>query len=81
MYIIYCVQNCKYCDKAKSLLDTKNYQYVYYDVTMKKTEILDELADKTNNQRTFPVIFKEKTFIGGFTELKDKLDFEAVDDF
>ena len=48
---------------------------------MKKTEILDELADKTNNQRTFPVIFKEKTFIGGFTELKDKLDFEAVDDF
>ena len=81
MYVLYCVINCKYCDKAKKLLDELNCDYVHYDVTSKKSETLDQLAEKTNNQRTFPVIFYDTHFIGGFTELKNKLDFEVLEDF
>ena len=81
MYIIYGSQNCPFCTKAKELLDKNKIQYVYYDVTDKKTETMDELAEKTNNQRTVPIVFKDSTFVGGYNELSNIILFQEDEDF
>lgn len=81
MYIIYGADKCPFCNKAKDLLDNNNKQYVYYDITDKKTKIMNELADKTNNQRTVPIIFDNQKFIGGYTELSNIILFQLDEDF
>ena len=81
MYIIYGAQNCPFCEKAKKLLNEMNKEYTYHDITDKKTETMDELAPQTNNQRTVPIIFDDKLFIGGYNELRNIVLFEEDEDF
>lgn len=81
MYIVYGADKCPYCKKAKELLEANNKEYVYYDITNKKTETMDELAPQTNNQRTVPIVFDGEKFIGGFNELSNVILFENNEDF
>lgn len=81
MYIIYGSQECGYCQKAKRLLDKNNKLYVYHDITQTKTQTMNELASKTNNQRTMPIIFDGDKFIGGYRELANVILFENSEDF
>ncbi len=81
MYIIYGAQHCGYCAKAKQFLDTHKKEYVYHDITGKKTAAMDALAPRTNNQRTVPIIFDNDKFIGGFKELRNVVLFELSEDF
>lgn len=57
---------CKYCTMARDLLDNNFVDYVY----LKNTEC-PELADTIKTEfshGTFPHIFLEGKFVGGFTE-------------
>lgn len=76
MYIIYGIPNCLYCSKTKQLLDDMKIQYTYHVIQTDKTEFLNNMSSKTNNQRTFPLIFYNDDFIGGFMELDDYLAFQ-----
>ena len=81
MYVIYGIDNCKYCISAKGLLDKYNFSYEYHDVTDNKTEFLNNKSSDINNQRTFPVIFKDNIFIGGYTKLQNEIIFTVDEDF
>lgn len=67
MYTIYGKESCPFCTQAKILLQMKEQEYTYIDVTQ------DEEAQKLfvqNNWKKVPQIFKDDEHIGGFTDLK-----------
>lgn len=67
---------CKYCDLSKSFLQQKNipFEIVNYDPLLSTYET-DKMAlmNKTNHY-TFPQIFIDQNFIGGYTELMNAYD-------
>lgn len=67
-FTIYAKPNCVYCDRAKALIEEKGGTYEYVDVTQDaaKREALVGLGF-----RTVPVIYKGKTLIGTFEDLKE----------
>ena len=75
-YKIYAIRGCPFCVMAKNLLERKNIEYEY--LTMEAASgILTEIKERTQ-QRTVPLIFEvteneAETFIGGFSDLKNKL--------
>lgn len=79
MYIIYTKDGCGFCKKAKDYLRTKGKKYKEIIVTEdNKDSIYKKIDFKTDNYRYFPVIFKDKIFIGGYTEL-EKTNIEIPD--
>lgn len=67
---------CKYCDLAKEFLSTKNIPYtcVVYDKTSENyPEQRDALIGKTNCL-TFPQIFINDIFLGGYNDLVHSYD-------
>jgi glutaredoxin len=76
LFILYGIPNCSFCLKSKQLLDEMKLLYQYHEINVeKKSEFLDDMAPKTNNQRTFPLVFHQDEFVGGYTELEDYLAF------
>lgn len=76
-YTIYSKDNCHFCKRAKQLLDEKNMQYkeINLDPINKREEydnVVPGLKEKTS-QSTFPFIFMDDKFIGGYSELVLKL--------
>lgn len=61
--------NCIWCDKLKSFLDINGLQYNRYvlDVDFTREEILSKAPSAT----TFPVVFVNDKFIGGYTQFVD----------
>jgi len=77
-FLIFGLSTCKYCKNALEHAEKNSLQFKYYEMD-KYYEIfipilnkLSELNSKLNidpTHRTFPVIFYNKTFIGGYTDL------------
>ena len=71
-------KNCPFTLKSKNYLDTNNIKYKYYSID-KYRDILFDILNKIHdldssyninlNHKTFPVIFIDNKFIGGFSEL------------
>jgi glutaredoxin 3 len=75
--IIYTMQVCPYCVRAKQLLDSKGVKYTEIDID-KDDAAWDEMVEKTN-RRTVPQIFINGHHVGGCDDLyalhqKGKLD-------
>lgn len=68
---LYSIDNCPYCDAAKSLLSSHNFNVIEYNLTNNENAKF-ELVKKTAH-RTFPQIFIDGVFIGGYTDLKSHL--------
>jgi glutaredoxin 3 len=71
-YTIYTKSGCPYCDKAKALLNIDNPIIINCDEMLvdKKEEFLQFIKELTQkNHRTFPMVFKDSTFIGGYSDL------------
>ena len=69
--IVWSKYHCPYCDQAKALLASKGY-------TIEERKIGDgytkeELLEAVPTARTVPQIFLGEEYVGGFTELKQKL--------
>lgn len=65
---LYTINNCPYCDAAKSLLKSKNFDVTEFNLTGDEEGKIALL--KKTAHRTFPQIFIDDVFIGGYTELK-----------
>ena len=66
--IIYSTLTCPYCIKAKQLLESKgvDYQEVRID---KHPELVAEVIEKSNGQKTVPQIFICDYHVGGCDDL------------
>ncbi len=72
------LKNCPFTLKSKNYLNSNNIKYKYYSIDkyrdiifdiFKKIHGLDQSYDINLNHKTFPVIFIDNKFIGGFSEL------------
>lgn len=62
--------NCPYCTSAKNLLQIKNIGYEYIDFFELNDEEQKKIREKAPTAGTFPIIFLEDTYIGGFNQLE-----------
>jgi glutaredoxin 3 len=63
--------NCSYCDQAKALLTSKGIQFEEKKIGEGWTK--EELLEAVPTARTVPQIFLGEEYVGGFTELRQKL--------
>ncbi len=65
--VIYSKNYCPFCDRAKALLKNKNVAFEERNIDGNAEEI-QKLMEKTS-WRTFPQIFINDEFIGGFDDM------------
>ena len=88
-FTVYSKSGCSYCTKVKQLLRDKQIFFLEVDcdkyLLEDKEGFLSFIKEKANKEyRTFPMIFKDGKFIGGFSETQtfiDKLLCFVNDDF
>jgi glutaredoxin len=81
-FTIYSKSGCSYCTKVKRLLFEKQIFFLDVDcdeyLIEDKEKFLSFIKEKANKEyRTFPMVFKDGKFIGGFTETKEFIDKES----
>ena len=65
---IYTGPMCPYCEKAKSLLNSKNLDYKEIYVG-DNPDLMMEMIEKANGKRSVPQIFIKDLHIGGYDDL------------
>ncbi len=65
--IVYTIEFCPFCARAKQLLRSKGVSFEEMDITNRE-EMWDEL-EKKSNMKTVPQIFVNDKLIGGYQEL------------
>ena len=78
-YTIYTKSGCGYCTKAKELLQNEHPQPLVVNcdgyLAHNKREFLNQMQTLIGREyRTFPMIFKNGIFVGGYTETKKFYD-------
>ena len=77
IFTVYGTRWCPWCKNAISLLNEKRIKYVYHDIEdisyKYGIDIIEKLQERTNNQKTIPIIFFKTKHIGGFTDLETLL--------
>ena len=81
-YTIYTKSGCHNCTKVKNLLKNEKNKLLLIDcddyLIENKTEFLEFMKNKIGKEwKTFPMVFDNNIFIGGFDEIKkykEKLD-------
>jgi len=75
VFTIYTKSKCIYCDKVKILLDSKikNYKIIncdsYLENKTTKEEFLKFVKSISKKEwKTFPIVFYEGEFVGGFND-------------
>jgi glutaredoxin 3 len=63
--------NCPYCDQAKALLKMKGIEFEEKKIGEGYSK--EDLLEAVPTARTVPQIFLGEELVGGFTELKQKL--------
>lgn len=74
-YSIYTKSNCKYCRNVKKLIPNAHIISADEYLAQNRDDFLsfvDKLSGKT--PRTFPMVFLNNRFIGGYMETKDYID-------
>jgi glutaredoxin len=70
-YTIYTKKNCSYCEKVKTLLKNENVLIIPCDEYLEKDKedfLLFIEVIVGFSYKTFPMVFLDGEFIGGFTE-------------
>ena len=70
--IVWSKDQCPYCDQAKSLLKSRNIEFEERNVSQDWTR--EQLLEAVPNARTVPQIFLDEEYVGGFNELRKKLN-------
>lgn len=74
--IIWSKYHCTFCEQAKQLLAQRGISYEEKKIGDGYTK--EELLEAVPTARTVPQIFLDGEYIGGFTELKEKLLTEGI---
>jgi glutaredoxin 3 len=69
--IIWSKYQCPYCDQAKALLTQKGIEFEEKKIGDGYTK--EDLLEAVPTARSVPQIFLNEEYVGGFTELKNKL--------
>ena len=74
-YFAYTKSNCSYCVKVKDLLKDEEVNFINCDDFLVDAEIKDKFLSFIEvtvgkSYRTFPMVFYNNEFVGGFTETK-----------
>ena len=75
MYTVITRNDCKYCDKAKAMLNDKRIPYVTYNIEETSSKWLLSLMVKSNLKHVPQVFANDGSHIGGFRELESKMTF------
>jgi glutaredoxin 3 len=70
--IIWSKSNCSYCDQAKQLLTMKGIVFEERKIGAEWTK--EQLLEAVPTARAVPQIFLDDQYVGGFTELRQKLN-------
>jgi glutaredoxin len=70
--VVWSKYHCPFCDQAKALLKQKGIAFEEKKIGDGYTR--EELLEAVPNARTVPQIFIDNELVGGFTELKAKLN-------
>lgn len=70
--VVWSKYNCQYCDMAKALLNQKNIPFEERKIGDGYTR--EELLEAVPNARTVPQIFLDDELIGGYNELRTRLN-------
>lgn len=70
--IVWSKNQCPYCDQAKALLKMKGIEFEERNIN--KGYTTEQLLEAVPTARTVPQIFIDDVLVGGFTELKAKLN-------
>tara|TARA_B100000795_G_scaffold121026_1_gene90089 strand:- start:99 stop:374 length:276 start_codon:yes stop_codon:yes gene_type:complete len=74
-YFLYSKSNCKYCSLAKDLLPNVSFVNVDHALATNKQLFLEKLhAIAETPIQTFPVVFFNGIFLGGYTESREHLE-------
>jgi glutaredoxin len=82
IYLIFGRDTCGFCKRTLEILTKKNLQFKFYEVDkyyeifiqiLHKIHVLSPQLNIDLNHDTFPVIFYNEKFIGGFNNLKQIL--------
>lgn len=76
-YVVYGSDDCPYCVRATSLLESKGIKYKYKNI--KKDDQAREYIVNELNAKTIPQIFEGDQHIGGYSELEKHLKDEEFD--
>ena len=66
-FLIFTKYRCSYCDRAKTLIEQKGYEYD--SINIEDNNNIDLLLKMNKNARTMPQIFIDDKLIGGYTDL------------
>ena len=66
-FLVFTKYRCSYCDRAKSLIEQKGYEYE--SINIEEDNNIDLLLEKNKYARTMPQIFINDKLIGGYTDL------------
>ena len=88
-FTIYSKSGCFNCAKVKDFLQENNIPFTIIDcdeyLLENKAEFLNFIMNLTSREwRTFPIVFNNSQFIGGFIDIKlylDKTTFDFEEDF
>jgi len=69
--IIWSKENCSHCVQAKNMLLLRGIEYEERKIGDGWTK--EQLLEAVPTARSVPQIFLDEEYIGGFTELKDRL--------
>ncbi len=69
--VVYSIDHCPYCERAKALLTSKNIPYQEIKVDRSDEKAVSELFARSK-MKTFPQIFFDDQLVGGFRELDIK---------
>lgn len=70
--IVWSKYSCPYCDQAKALLTQKGIEFEERKIGDGYTK--EDLLEAVPTARTVPQIFLGEELVGGFTELKKRLE-------
>jgi len=70
--IVWSKDLCSYCDQAKKLLEAKGVDFEERRIGHGWT--VQQLHEAVPNAKSVPQIFVDDEYVGGFTELRQKLE-------
>ena len=70
---IYTKNLCIFCDRAKNYFKSKNILFTEYNIQLNQ-DLFEEMLKRSNGQKTLPQIFINNQYIGGYEQLKDKIN-------
>ena len=75
---IYTWQSCPFCNRAKSLLNKKNINFIEYKIDG-DDEAREKMTSRANGRRSLPQIFINDIGIGGCDDLHELESLNKLD--